>query len=99
MLLAYGLAQLAWMAVAGVAAWHSEAQRHFGLPHFPQKGASVADLEIACVEWREDSHDIDITYLGGASKRLVGSKTVAAAMAEGAGLWPVQAADGIYRWV
>lgn len=59
----------------------------------------MGERERTSVVWREDTHQIDVTYRDGESDRLIGSETVAAVLAADAGLAYVKIIDGTPRWV
>ena len=59
----------------------------------------MAERERTGVVWREDTHQIEVSYRDGASDQLIGSETVAAVLAADAGLDHVKAGDGIWSWV
>ena len=59
----------------------------------------MAEHEIVSVEWRERDGLITVTYIDAEPDRMVAAQSVAAAFAQEAGLHPVTAPDGTWRWL
>ena len=55
--------------------------------------------EIISVVWKELGDRIEVTYAEGDSDRVRGGLSVAANIAQGAGLTVVYTRDGMSRWV
>jgi hypothetical protein len=59
----------------------------------------VAEREIVAVVWHEHTHSIDVVYDEGHPDTLMGTRKMAAQMAEGFGLDPVPTDPGTILWV
>ena len=67
-------------------------------PSNPGRGNHVADREIVAVVWHEHTHSIDIVYEEGHPDTLMGTRKMAAQMAEGFGLELVPTTTGTLLW-
>ena len=61
--------------------------------------AAIAEREVASIVWHEIGLRIVVFYVGGEVDRLIGSASVAATLAEEAGLRLVATDEGTHRWV
>jgi hypothetical protein len=59
----------------------------------------VAEREIVAVVWHEHTHSIDVVYVEGHPDTLMGTRKMAAQMAEGFGLDLVSTPAGTILWV
>lgn len=59
----------------------------------------MAEREIACVVWHQESHRIKVIYVEGKPDRLLGSEAVASELAHDTGLQLILTSDDVRRWV
>jgi hypothetical protein len=58
----------------------------------------VAEREVVAVVWHEHTHSIDVVYVEGHPDTLMGTRRMAAQMAEGFGLELVSTPAGTILW-
>jgi hypothetical protein len=59
----------------------------------------MVEREIVAVVWHEHTHSIDVVYVDGHPDSLMGTRKMAAQMAEGFGLDLVPTGPGTTLWV
>ena len=59
----------------------------------------MAEREITSIVWRHDGERIDVIYVDGEPDRLIGTRGVAAELAESVGLTVTPTPPGVVRWV